>query len=1009
MGKRRKNSRKKKSIVSRILKWTGISFLVLIVLALVLPYFFKDSIIQFIKNTANKNLTATLDFKDADLSLISSFPKFSLTINEISVAGQGVFEGVNLAKVKSTNLELDLMSVINGNYEVDRIAIDGAEVYVKVLEDGTANYDIAKSDSTAIEEVEEESTEPSEFQFALTHYELTNSNIVYDDASLNTLVSIKNLNHNGNITIDNDLYSVTTKTLIDEFSANYEDVDYMEKVNTDIDFIVDMDLAKGMYTFNKNNVKLNDLNLHFDGWLEMVEEEMNMDITYNTKEQSFKSLLSMVPGVYTADFNDIKTDGKLSIDGYAKGKMDSLVMPGFDFNLNVANAWFKYPDLPSKLDKIALDLNVNRKEGADLNNTVVNLNKMHAEFDDNTLDATLKVKNAISDPIIKSDIKAFIDLAKLKNVIPVSEGEAYNGIITSDIHLAGALSSIEKEQFDKFEATGNVKIIDILYKSPDLSYETKIDSMALLFSPQNLKLANFDAKIGKSDLHANGTIDNYMGFYLKDELLAGSFNVTSSYFDLDELMYVDPYTVSSEETLVEAQTVVADSGSAGVIEIPTNIDFNLKTSIDKLAYDGLELSSMKGGVKLKEGVASLTDVSLGALGGVIKVNGDYKAVSKKKANVDFDFGVEDLNIAQSFEYLTFIQELVPITKFCVGNVSTKLKMSTDIDENFQPIYSSLNGSGNLLTDMVKIQGLPILEKIADLTKINDLKVQSFRDLKFLYELRDGKVIVDTFPLKMAGIESRIAGSTAITEEIDYLIKMKVPRDKFGSGANSALDGLLEKAASKGVNLDVGKFIPLDIKVGGTMLKPTLTSNLKDNGKAVAGDLLNQGKDLAKEKLGEEAKKIMDEAQRQADKLNAEAKLAADKIRAEAKKAADKVREKGKKASEKAKAEARAEIQKQKDAGYAEADKLVAEATNPIAKKVAEKAADKLKQKTDEKIEGLNKSVDDRGNKIAEESNKNAQKLEDEAEQRAKKIEDEAKAKSDLIIENAQKKVDSKLK
>ena len=1008
MSKTKKNDKKKKSLISKLLKWSGISFLVLIILILILPFVFKDSIVQFIKDTANENLTAKLDFKETDLSLISTFPHFNLAINDLHISGQDEFKGVDLVKIKSTNLELNLMSVISGNYEVDKIGIDGAEIYVKVLEEGKANYDIAKVDSTVTEEAEEEASEPVDFSFALTHYEITNSNIVYDDESLATYVAIKNLNHEGNVIIYNDLYNVTTKTLIDELTANYEGVDYMNKVNTDVDFIVDMDLAKGMYTFKKNNVKLNELNLHFDGWVELLEEEMNMDIVYNTKEQSFKSLLSMVPGVYTQDFKDIKTNGTLAIDGYAKGKMDSVIMPGFDFNLNVGNAWLKYPDLPSKLDKIALDLNVNRTEGADLNNTVVNLNKMHAEFDDNTLDANLKVKNAMTDPAIKSDIKAFVDLAKLKNVIPMSEGEDYNGIITSNVHLAGNVSALEKEEYQNFDATGDLKITDMLYKSPDLSYDTKIDSMLFLFSPKNLQLANFDAQIGGSDLHANGKIDNYMEYYLKDELLKGSFNVTSSYFNLDELMYEDPNAVPTEETLVEAQNVTTDSVPASVIEIPKNIDFNLKTTIDKLAYDGLELSDVNGGVQLKEGVASLTDVSLGVLGGIVKVNGDYKALSSKKANIDFSYEIEHMNIPKSFEYFNTIQKLAPIAQFCKGDFSTKLKMTSDIDQNFEPIYESLSGDGNLLTDNVAIRDLPLLNKLADLTKINELKSQTFDNLKFLYELRDGKIYIDTFPIKMAGIDSKIAGSTAITEEIDYLIKMKIPREKFGSQANSLLTGALNQASDKGVNIKLGDLIPIDIRVGGTLLNPKLVSNMKDAGKETANDLIDQGKDLAKEKLGEEAKKIMEEAQKQADKLNADAKEAADKIRNEAKVAADKVREEGEKAAEKAKAEARAEIKKQKDAGYAEADKLVAEAKNPIAKKVAEKAADKLKEKTDAKVEELNKNVDVKGNKIAEESNKKADKIESEAELKAKKIEDEAKTKSDLILENAQKKVDSKL-
>ena len=1010
MGKKRKNSRKKKSLVRRLLKWTGISFLVLLILVLVLPYLFKGTIIQVIKDTANENLNAKLDFENVDLSLISTFPNFSLNIADLKISGIDEFEGLDLAKIKNTALELNLMSVINGDYTVKSVTIDGADVYVKVLEDGTANYDIAKVDTTAVEEVVEETNEePADFKFELAHYGLTNSNIVYDDASMDTYVSMKNLNHTGNVKINNDVYNVITKTTIDEFSANSEGVDYMKKVNTDIDFVVDMDLEKGRYEFKENNINLNELGFHFDGWVEMIEDKMDMDITYNTTKQSFKSLLSMVPGVYTADFNDIKTDGTLAIDGYVKGKMDSLVMPGFDFNLNIGNAWFKYPDLPSKLDKIAVDLNVNRKEGADLNNTVVNLKKMHAEFDKNTLDANMIVKNAMVDPHIKSDIKAFIDLAKLKNVIPVSEGENYNGLITSDVHLEGAVSSLEKEEYQDFDATGDLRIKNMLYQSPDLSYDVQIDSMLFLFAPQDLKLANFDAKIGKSDLHANGTIDNYMEYYLKDELLKGDFNVTSSYFDLDELMYEEPSAATSESALVAAEPVAVDSINAEVIDIPKNIDFNLNTNIEKLAYDGLELSSMKGSIKLKEGVASLKDVSLGILGGVVKVDGDYKAITKKRAHIDFDYEVENMNIAKSFEYMNSIQTLAPVAKYCEGLFSTKLSLNTDIDQNFEPIYESLSGTGNFLTDNILVKDLPLLKKLADLTKVNELKSQAFNNLKFLYELKDGKVFVDTFPLKMAGIDSKIAGSTALTEEIDYLIKMKIPREKLGSAANSLVDGLLSQAASKGVDLKLSDLIPLDIQVGGTMLKPKLVSNLNDIGKEGAKDLVDKGKDLAKEKLGEEAKKIMEEAQRQADKLNAEAKVAADKIRAEAKVAADKVRAEGDKAAEKAKAEAKAEIQKQKDDGYAEADKLVSQTTNPIARKLAEKAADKLKEKTDKKIEGLNKNVDAKGDVISQEADKKAQQLEKEADTQAKKVEDEAKAKSDLIIENAQKKVDSKLK
>ena len=45
------------------------------------------------------------------------------------------------------------------------------------------------------------------------------------------------------------------------------------------------------FTFKENNAAFNKLGLHFDGWLLMTDELMDMDIKFSTVEQSFKSLL----------------------------------------------------------------------------------------------------------------------------------------------------------------------------------------------------------------------------------------------------------------------------------------------------------------------------------------------------------------------------------------------------------------------------------------------------------------------------------------------------------------------------------------------------------------------------------------------------------------------------------------------------------------------------------------------------------------------------------------------
>ena len=96
----KKEPKKKKSFIKRLLKWTGITFLVLIILIILLPVLFKDQIVQFIKDEANASLKAELDFGEVDLGLLSTFPRFSLEINDLTLTGIEEFEGIELEDIK---------------------------------------------------------------------------------------------------------------------------------------------------------------------------------------------------------------------------------------------------------------------------------------------------------------------------------------------------------------------------------------------------------------------------------------------------------------------------------------------------------------------------------------------------------------------------------------------------------------------------------------------------------------------------------------------------------------------------------------------------------------------------------------------------------------------------------------------------------------------------------------------------------------------------------------------
>ena len=223
-GMEKSQPKKKKSLIKRLLKWTGITVLVLIILIMILPILFKDQIVQFIKDEANASLNAELDFGEVNLSLLSSFPKFSLEINDLTLTGVDEFEGISLVEIKQTNLKLNLWSVISGDqYEISSVGLVEPKIHVLVLPDGKANYDIAISDSTAVEEEETEESAP--LKLALEEYYIENGSIIYDDQLYVMYMDLDSLNHKGSAAINGTTYTVETRTDLAGVTFGYDNVD----------------------------------------------------------------------------------------------------------------------------------------------------------------------------------------------------------------------------------------------------------------------------------------------------------------------------------------------------------------------------------------------------------------------------------------------------------------------------------------------------------------------------------------------------------------------------------------------------------------------------------------------------------------------------------------------------------------------------------------------------------------------------------------------------------------
>ncbi|MDF2455766.1 MAG: tolA [Cytophagaceae bacterium] len=417
----------------------GVIVFLLVALA-VAPFLFKDKIKAAIDEQLAKNINGKVWY-DADrfsLTFFSNFPNLTVTVGGIGlVSNAEQFKGDTLFTADEFKLAVDVMSVISG----DKINVKGVYLvkpYINTLVDtsGVMSWStLTFPDTTA---ATPEDTSASTLSLKVEKWKITEGIIIYDDKSLATYAKFTNFNHEGSGDINADIYDLDTYTHIEKTYARYDGVTYLNNQTFDAKAVLNIDMKQSKYTFKDNQFAINDFKFGFDGFIGMpADSSMDFDIKFDVKETTFKNLLSLIPAVFTKDYDKIKTDGSLAFNGYYKGKMKDEQMPGFGVTLLVKDGSLQYPDLPSAIKNVNIDLNVDNKDGI-LDHIVIDLKKFHLDMGNMPLDARLHSVGL--NPIdLDANLLTKINLAEVTQIFPV-EGTTVKGLLAADIKAKGKYS-----------------------------------------------------------------------------------------------------------------------------------------------------------------------------------------------------------------------------------------------------------------------------------------------------------------------------------------------------------------------------------------------------------------------------------------------------------------------------------------------------------------------------------------------------------------------------------------
>jgi len=855
------------------------SIIGLLLLTIILvPILFKDQIFEKVKTEIDKSVNANinLDPSKFSLSLIANFPDVTAGIEDFSITGKAPFEGDTLFATKEFSIELDLMSVINDSpIQVKGITLNRPTINVLVLEDGSANYDITMP-SDAPADTTESSAAP--IKIGVDHWEIIEGNIGYYDQSGAIALSLKGLNHTGSGDFTLSVFDMITSTSVRSFNFAYEEVVYMSDKALNIDLTLGMDLDAMRFDFKEVQATVNELGLNFDGYFAMPTDDYEMDINFKAVDNSFKSVLSLVPGMYAEGFDDLETRGNFDLSGYVKGVYNDTQMPGFKVALNVRDAYVKSAEVPLPIEKIGLDM-VAESASGDLKEGKLVVSNFGLNIDQDRFTAKATVNNFDS-PSWDLSANGKLNLDIISKIEPTTDFTIGGAIITN-LESSGNYAAVEAEAYEQLKTSGTLELLNFSYTTADYP-EAKIAKANMTFDPKKIKLSGLRGTFGKTDFNVNGELSNYLAYALQDSaVLVGNMTLKSNLLDANELV--------GESSETEEETT--DTTAMELVLVPKDIDFTFAANIATILYDNYSLKQAEGVLKIKDGILTMDPLGFQTLGGSVNMTGTYNTVDEFDPKFDFNLAIKELQIPETFKKVVTVQKFIPVAEKMTGKFSTNFSLNGDMTQEMMPDFETLSGSGLIELAQAAVKDSKIISGITSLSKLDNTNTIELKDVKLKAKIENGRFSVEPFDVKFDKYKATIDGYTTFTGKIGYNFMLNVPTGSLGKTANQAISGLLGTKTNV-----VGQSVNLNFNIGGTYDDPQvkLGKTTTEGGQSVEGSV----KTAVSDKIDEEKEKLKAKADAQIQVAKDSAKNEAERLK--------------KKAEEEAKKKAEEEAKKLKD-------------------------------------------------------------------------------------------------
>jgi len=701
-----KKKMKSRSFLRKMLKvllYSFIAWVLILIIATVMLYIFKDDISKELLLSLNDIQKGEITLEDISFSPFAQFPSISLRLKNIVYYEHRINKRdtteIPIGEFNEIYAAINIMDLIGGRINVSEVTIDGGTLNIVTYKDSSINLFNAlgmNKPANVTEKKElipEESLKTEKLKSSKENINTSNEEKVID-LSIEQL-TIKNLvinfenhifNRTSSYNIKNlsssfhhkpDLINGSLKTDININSIQLADKTFLKnkqlKIQTDFSF----DREKLFIAVQPSRLSFESAEFDIKGTYDIKNDEyIDFEIDASDHDFSFFSLILSDEGM-----NNLKR-GDFYFHGTIKGKT-SVGIPIVEISFGVKDVNLYVPLAESYISNLNFNGYFHSGSKNNFSNAYLKIDTLFAQLPDGYLKGSFSAKNFVSPDLeFNYDLKTKLD--GLDEIFKLDFIENLSGFISITDEKKGKYSK------EKGRITGDINKAAITFENVSFNLPGVMDVKSfdgtLHRNLDQLEFLNLKILTGDTDLLVNGKINNflYLLFY-EEKIIDASFKFKADMFDLPNFLSFDPtigrdfpYRVKNLDLIVNI-----NSTTSKLLEFDSfpEIDFNIKKL--EATVEGFlpPLKINNGRFKVSESILGfhmdfdhfLIDIA----GGQINLTADYNSSKYQpfyiKAEVQFD----DINPAK-FVYDDQADSIPEIIDGSLnGSLFAELQFATD--------------------------------------------------------------------------------------------------------------------------------------------------------------------------------------------------------------------------------------------------------------------------------------------------------------------------------------------